>query len=112
MVEETTTQQHEAYERIHASDEFAELKRRYIGFAFPMTLAFMIWYLLYVIASNWANDFMNTQVVGNINVALAFAILQFVSTFLIALLYARHANRSLDPIADKLRAEYDEEVGR
>jgi uncharacterized membrane protein (DUF485 family) len=112
MVEETSAQQHDAYERIHASDEFAELKRRYIGFALPMTIAFMVWYLLYVIASNWANDFMSTQIVGNINVALVFGILQFVSTFLIAWLYARHASRSLDPIADRLRAEYDEEVSR
>lgn len=112
MVEETSTRQHDAYARIHASDDFAELKRRYMSFAFPMTVAFMVWYLLYVIASNWANDFMSQQVVGNINIALVFGVLQFVSTFLIAWLYSRHASRSLDPIADKLRAEYDEEVGR
>jgi uncharacterized membrane protein (DUF485 family) len=112
MVEETTTREHEAYERIHAGRDFAELKRRYIGFAFPMTVAFMVWYLLYVVASNWANDFMATQVVGNVNVALVFGLLQFVSTFLIAWLYARHANRKLDPIADRLREEYDREVGR
>jgi uncharacterized membrane protein (DUF485 family) len=112
MVEETTTRQHEAYERIHASPEFAELKRRYLGFAFPVTVAFMVWYLLYVLASNWANDFMATEVVGNINIAFVFGLLQFVSTFLIAWLYARHASRKLDPIADRLRAQYDEEVDR
>ncbi|MGH3453432.1 MAG: DUF485 domain-containing protein [Nocardioidaceae bacterium] len=112
MVEQTTTQQHETYERIHASEDFAELRRRYRGFAFPMTVAFMVWYLLYVLASSWANDFMATQVVGNINVALVFGLLQFVSTFLIAWLYARHANQKLDPISDRLRAEYDSEVSR
>jgi uncharacterized membrane protein (DUF485 family) len=112
MVEETTAQQHEAYERIHASRDFIELKRRYVGFAFPMTVAFMVWYLLYVVASNWANDFMETQVIGNVNVALVFGLLQFVSTFLIAWLYARHANRKLDPIADRLREEFDREVDR
>ena len=112
MVEQTTTQQRETYQRIHASREFIELRRRYIGFAFPMTVAFMVWYLLYVLASSWANDFMATQVVGNINVALVFGLLQFVSTFLIAWLYARHANRRLDPIADRLRDEYDAEVQR
>jgi len=112
MVEQTTTQQHETYERIHASREFIELRRRYTRFAFPMTVAFMVWYLLYVLASSWANDFMATQVVGNINVALVFGLLQFVSTFLIAWLYARHATRRLDPIADQLREHYDAEVYR
>jgi uncharacterized membrane protein (DUF485 family) len=112
MVEETTTQQHDAYERIHASKDFTELRRRYRGFAFPMTVAFMVWYLLYVLASSWANDFMATQVVGNINVALVFGLLQFVSTFLIAWLYSRHANHKLDPISNRLRAEYDSEVSR
>jgi uncharacterized membrane protein (DUF485 family) len=112
MVEETATREHEAYERIHASRDFAELKRRYIRFAFPMTVAFMVWYLLYVVASNWANDFMATEVIGNINIALVFGLSQFASTFLIAWLYARHADRHLDPIADKLREEYDREVGR
>jgi uncharacterized membrane protein (DUF485 family) len=51
-------------------------------------------------------------VVGNINVALVFGLLQFVSTFLIAWLYARHATRRLDPIADQLREHYDAEVSR
>jgi uncharacterized membrane protein (DUF485 family) len=112
MVEQTTTQQHETYERMHASREFIELRRRYIGFAFPMTVAFMVWYLLYVLASSWANDFMATQVVGNINVALVFGLLQFVSTFLIAWLYGRHANRKLDPLAAGLNAKFKRERRR
>ena len=70
---------------------------------------FMAWYLLYVLMSTWAGDFMSTKVVGNINVALIFGLLQFVSTFVIAWLYARYANRELDPIAAKLRGEFDEE---
>ena len=50
----------------------------------------MAWYLLYVLMSTWAHDFMSTKVVGNINVALVFGLLQFVTTFLIAWLYARY----------------------
>ena len=110
MAEETTPTQHNVYERIHASAEFQDLRRRYRGFAIPATVAFMVWYLLYVVMSNWATDFMSTKVVGNINVALVFGLLQFVSTFLIAWLYSRHANRALDPTAAKLQREYDEGV--
>ena len=108
MVERTTPAQDAAYERIHASADFRHLRKKYLRFAIPTTIAFMVWYLLYVVASNWAVGLMDTKVIGNINVALVFGLLQFVSTFLIAWLYARHANRELDPIAERLRGEYDE----
>ena len=110
MAEETTPTQHTVYEQVHASAEFQDLRKRYLGVAIPATVAFMVWYLLFVVMSNWANDFMAMKVFGNINVALIFGLLQFVSTFGIAWLYARHANKHLDPIAGKLQREYDEGV--
>lgn len=110
MAEETTPTQHSVYERVHASAEFQDLRKRYRGFAIPATITFMVWYLLFVLMSNWAPDFMGIKVLGNINIALVFGLLQFVSTFGIAWLYARHANKALDPIASKLNREYDEGV--
>ncbi len=104
--------QHEVYERLHATDEFRDLRRRYRSFAIPWTVAFLVWYLLYVVMSNWAEDFMNTKLVGNINVALVFGLLQFASTFGIAWLYSRHANKQLDPVASELEQRYRREIGR
>ena len=72
------------YDRLHETSEFTELRRRYRGFVIPATAAFLAWYLLYVVMSNWAPDFMATQVVGHINVALVFGLLQFVTTFALA----------------------------
>jgi uncharacterized membrane protein (DUF485 family) len=69
-----------------------------------MTAAFLGWYLLYVVCSAWARDFMGQQIVGVINVAFVFGLLQFVSTFLIAWLYARYADRKLDPLAERVAA--------
>jgi uncharacterized membrane protein (DUF485 family) len=103
---------HEIYNRIAGESDFTELNRRYRNFAFPATIAFMSWYILYIICNNWARDFMDTKVIGNINVALIFGLLQFVSTFTIAYFYARHANKSLDPLATKLREEFEQETGR
>ena len=103
---------HELYNRMAQERDFVELRRRYRNFAFPATIAFMSWYILYIVCNNWARDFMDTQVVGNINVALVFGLLQFVSTFTIAYFYARHARKSLDPLASKLRDEFDRETGR
>ena len=100
------------YEELHGTDEFRDLRRRYRAFAFPWTVAFLAWYLLYVVMSNWAGDFMATKVVGHINVALIFGLLQFATTFGIAYLYARHANRRFDPIAEELEARFNRATGR
>ncbi len=94
------------YDEIHASTEFAELRRRYRSFVFPATVAFLSWYLLYVILSNWAGDFMGTKVVGNINVALVFGLLQFATTFLLAWGYSRYSTSRLDPLARQLNERF------
>lgn len=112
MVEKLSTEAHRAYERIRATDDFAQLKKSYLGFVVPVTIGFMVWYLLYVVASNWAGGFMDQKIVGNINVALVWGILQFVTTFGIAIWYARFAARRMDPIADRLRDEYEKEIER
>jgi uncharacterized membrane protein (DUF485 family) len=95
---------------VQNSEEFKALRKAYRRFAFPMTVVFLSWYLLYVVASGWARDFMGTEVWGNINVGYVFGLLQFVSTFLIAWLYARHASGKLDALADKLRGEVEGEA--
>jgi uncharacterized membrane protein (DUF485 family) len=92
----------DAYTRMEADDRFQELRRRFRSFAFPWTAAFLAWYLLYVLLSAYARGFMDARVVGRLNVAFFFGILQFVSTFLIAWLYSRYANRRLDPLAGEL----------
>jgi uncharacterized membrane protein (DUF485 family) len=97
----------DAYLEVKWTPEFQALRRALRNFVFPMTAAFFLWYALYVFLSAYARDFMGTKVVGNINVALIFGLLQFVSTFLIAWLYARYANRKLDPLADSLRARVE-----
>lgn len=97
----------EDYERAQASPEFQELRRRVRAFAFPMTVAFLLWYLSYVLLSTYAVEFMSTPVIGHVNIGLLFGLGQFVTTFGITFLYVRHANRRLDPIADQIRTELE-----
>jgi uncharacterized membrane protein (DUF485 family) len=99
------------YDRLHATPEFNELRKRYRGFVIPATIAFLAWYLLYVVMSNWASGFMNTQVIGNINVALIFGLLQFATTFGLAFMYSRFSNAKLDPLARDLEQAYVDQVG-
>jgi uncharacterized membrane protein (DUF485 family) len=95
----------DAYTRMEADPRFIELRRRFRSFTFPTTVAFLAWYLLYVLLSAYARGFMDAKVVGHLNVAFFFGILQFVSTFLIAYAYSRYANRRLDPLAEELNRD-------
>jgi uncharacterized membrane protein (DUF485 family) len=93
----------EEYRQAQDSPEFTELRRRFRSFAVPMTVAFLAWYLLYVLLSTYAHGFMSTKVFGNVNIGLLLGLGQFVTTFVITTLYVRHAGRSTDPIADEMR---------
>ncbi|MGV9250165.1 DUF485 domain-containing protein [Streptomyces sp. NPDC003697] len=94
---------HEEYTQVQQSAEFGELRRSYRSFAFPLTVAFIAWYLVYVLLSNYAGDFMGTQLFGNVNVALVLGLGQFLTTFLIAWWYSRHAAAKLDPKAEAIK---------
>jgi uncharacterized membrane protein (DUF485 family) len=91
------------YEQVQRTPEFQDLRRRLRRFVFPMSAAFLLWYLLYVLLATFAPAFMATKLVGNINVGLVIGLLQFVSTFAITTVYVRYANRHLDPAGTKLR---------
>jgi uncharacterized membrane protein (DUF485 family) len=93
----------EEYRQAQDSPEFTELRRRFRRFAVPMTVAFLAWYLLYVLLSTYAHGFMATKVFGNVNIGILLGLGQFVTTFLITQLYVRHAGRSTDPVADEMR---------
>ncbi|WP_235486785.1 DUF485 domain-containing protein [Streptomyces roseoverticillatus] len=95
------------FSEVQSSAEFGELRRAQRSFAFPLTLAFVSWYLLYVLLSNYAGDFMGSTVLGNINVAFVLGLAQFLTTFLIAWWYSRHAAAKLDPKAEALRARLE-----
>jgi uncharacterized membrane protein (DUF485 family) len=103
----TETTPTDKYLAVQKSEEFARLRSTLRGFVFPMTIAFFLWYALYVLLSAYARGFMDIKLIGNINVALLLGLLQFVSTFVIAWLYARFAAEKIDPLADKIRDELD-----
>lgn len=97
----------EEFTEVQESAEFGELRRSYRSFAFPLTVGFIVWYLLYVLLSNYAGGFMGTKLFGNINVAFVFGVLQFLTTFLIAWWYSRHAATQLDPKAEAIKTRME-----
>lgn len=84
---------------------FAFLRSRFRIRVAITVVAFLSWYLLYIVLSAYARGFMATPVVGHVNVALLFGLGQFASTFLLAWAFGRFVRRWLDPLAAELRAE-------
>jgi uncharacterized membrane protein (DUF485 family) len=95
------------HERVQATPEFAELRSRLRRFVFPMSAAFMLWYLGYVVLASYAPEFMAIPVLGNINMGIVVGLLQFVTTFGITTIYVRYADSQLDPVADGIRTRVE-----
>jgi uncharacterized membrane protein (DUF485 family) len=95
------------HEQVQASPEFAELRSRLRRFVFPMSAAFMLWYLGYVLLASYAPQIMAIPVLGHINVGIVVGLLQFVTTFAITGLYVRYADRRLDPLSEAIRTRME-----
>ena len=76
-----------------------------------MTALFLAWYFLYVLLAAYAPDFMSQKVYKEINVGLLFGFGQFISTFVITILYVRWADREFDPRAEALAQMTDSKEG-
>jgi uncharacterized membrane protein (DUF485 family) len=107
-----SSEQDRVWAETQASPEFQDLKRKFRGFAFPLTIAFLAWYFLYVILTAFAREWIATPVIGNINIALVLGLLQFASTFLIMWLYERHSSKNLDAASEKIRDQVDKELAK
>ena len=61
----------ERYIAVQESKEFADLRRSFRGFVFPVTAFFITWYFAYVLLSIFAPGFMGTKVIGNKTMGIA-----------------------------------------
>ena len=95
----------EVYRNVQAGAEFQEVRREYRRFVLPACAAFLAWYLAYIVAAVTLPGLMAHQLAGPFTVAWVLGLLQFVSTFLITWLYARHARDRRDRLALGLRWE-------
>ncbi len=98
------------FTEVQQRPQFKELRKRHRSFVFPMAIAFLLWYFLYVLLADYAHEFMSTPVFGHVNIGLLLGLLQFVSTFAITMWYVSYANKRLDPIAEELRNELESEA--
>ncbi|WP_338118145.1 DUF485 domain-containing protein [Streptomyces coryli] len=93
----------ELYLEVQQSPEFQHVRNQYRRFVVPAAIAFLGWYLAYVIAATAAPGLMAHKVAGVVNVAILAGLGQFVTTFLLTWAYARHARLRRDQPAMELR---------
>ncbi|WP_343240242.1 DUF485 domain-containing protein [Streptomyces sp. SID14515] len=98
----------DVYLEVHRSAAFREVRRRYRRFVAPAALAFLLWYLAYVVAATTAPELMARPVAGAVNVAMVAGLGQFLTTFLLTWAYARHARLRRDRAALDLRWDTQE----
>ncbi|MFJ8669546.1 DUF485 domain-containing protein [Streptomyces sp. NPDC093600] len=96
------------YLQVQRSPAFQEVRGSYRRFVIPAALAFLLWYLAYVVAATVAPGLMARPVVGAVNVAMVAGLGQFLSTFLLTWAYARHARLRRDRAALELRWDTQE----
>jgi uncharacterized membrane protein (DUF485 family) len=94
---ETTVSEGPDFAAIQASAEFIELKRRFRRFVVPVSVAFFVWYLSFVVLAAFDRDLMSRKVGGAVHLGLVLGLLQFATTIAITIGYLRYARRRIDP---------------
>ncbi|WP_240137871.1 DUF485 domain-containing protein [Streptomyces sp. MUM 178J] len=91
------------YLEVQRSAAFQEVRRSYRRFAVPAVIAFLVWYLAYVVAATALPGLMARPVAGAVNVAMLAGLAQFLTTFLLTWAYTHHARLRRDSAALDLR---------
>lgn len=98
---------HVEYGVVVQSQPLLELKRRQRGFAFPLAIAFLAWYFVFVLTAAFAPDVMAIPVFGVVTLGIVLGLGQFVTTFAITMGYVAYANRRLDPLSAQIRTDLE-----
>jgi uncharacterized membrane protein (DUF485 family) len=88
---------------IRDSDDFRRVQRRLTRFIFPVSAAFLAWYLTFVLLAAYAPGLMGNKLFGSVTVGLLLGLSQFVTTVVIMLWYARFVRTKVDPEVEELR---------
>lgn len=89
---------------IEQDPDFQELVREKRSFIVPATVIFIVYYFALPILVGYVPDFMDTKLIGYINLAYLFALSQFVMAWVIMALYVRRAG-GFDALAARVVAK-------
>jgi uncharacterized membrane protein (DUF485 family) len=87
-----STPSQSVWDRIAASKEFKDLMATKKIFIVPAFVFFVVYYFALPVLVGYAPQFMETKVIGNVNLAYLFALSQFFVAWIIAGLYVKAAS--------------------
>jgi uncharacterized membrane protein (DUF485 family) len=70
-----------------------------------MTIIFMVGYIGLTILAGFARDLMDMRVVGSVNLGFVLIALNYVLSWVLAIVYGRVAAEKFDPLAAKAASE-------
>ena len=92
------------WDKVAQSEDFKKLTSAKARFLIPAIIFSFIYYFALPLSVGYL-PVMKTKVIGPINLAYLFALSQFFVAWAIAGVYAKVANQSFDPLAEKIRRE-------
>src|SRR3954470_22535766 len=90
------------WEGIERSEEFRELMHKRRSFVVPATIFFLAYYMGFILLAGYAPDFMGSSVYEGLTVGYCLALTQFLMVFVLGILYLRKADRTYDPLAQRV----------
>jgi uncharacterized membrane protein (DUF485 family) len=82
-----------------------ELIAEKLKYLVPMTIIFMVGYIGLTILAGFARDLMGMRVVGSVNLGFVLIALNYVLSWVLAIVYGRIAAEKFDPLAAKAASE-------
>lgn len=79
------------WDAIAADADFKKLLKAKAAFIIPATIFFVVYYFTLPVLVGWFPQLMETEVIGKVNLAYAFALSQFFMAWILAFLYVAAA---------------------
>jgi len=76
----------------------------------PMTIIFMVGYIGLTVLAGFARDLLGTKVIGSVNLGFVLIALNYVLSWVLAIVYGRVANSVFDPLAATAASEIRAEI--
>lgn len=99
-----------AFVAVSRTKEYETLRSSFRNFAFPMTVAGLSSYFVYVVLSIYATGFMSQPLIGSLNIGMTLGLFQFLVTYVWTALYVNFATKRLDPTAHALKTQLEKGV--
>lgn len=99
-----------AYAAVADTQEYQELRSTFRRFAFPMTIAGLASFFVYVVLSIYAVDFMKQPFAGmqGLTVGFVLGLVQFAVVWIWTAIYVRFMGSKVDPRSERIKARLEE----